>query len=131
MSATLIICTSCGYDADQPQATRPGQQFADALSQALQENQSKDLCLQTYTCLMACQHQCTAQLRSQNKIGYTLGSLSANDEAVSGLLRFCNLYQQSATGQVPYKEWPEIIKGKFIARFPPLNAQGKLLTPNA
>jgi predicted metal-binding protein len=122
---TLIICETCGYDADKPSALRPGKKLyqqvsAELLARAQTDSDYECISVKPFACLMSCQRHCAVQLRSATKIGYTLGDLRPARDSVEGLLDYARLYHQSSNGQVAYKAWPEQVKGKFISRFPAL-----------
>lgn len=117
-TTTLIVCNTCGYNQELPDAVRQGELFAQTLESALLHDDT--IQLQRFGCLMACQRKCTVQLRAGGKIGYTLGDFVPDKEHVEALLEYVRLYQTSETGQVPYKQWPALVKGKFISRIPVL-----------
>ncbi len=50
-----------------------------------------------------------------------LHHFKADAESAETLLDYCGKYQLSETGQVPFSTWPQGIKGKFVARVPPLD----------
>jgi predicted metal-binding protein len=120
MTAVLVVCETCGYDEQQPDAVRPGERLAQALEAQLASSPADDTVprLQRFRCLMACKRHCVVQLRAPAKIGYVIGDFVPDAAAVATLLDYSRQYLQSESGQVPYKEWPDGIKGKFIARIP-------------
>ena len=123
MSAVLVVCETCGFDDKQPDAVRPGELLARALEQRLAvslETDGANPRLQRFRCLMSCKRHCVVQLRAPEKIGYVIGDFVPDANAVETLLDYSRKYMQSESGQVPFKEWPEGIKGKFVARIPPL-----------
>ena len=44
---------------------------------------------------------------------------AADEEAARAILDYALLYAGSEEGQVPYRAWPEGVKGHFITRTPP------------
>jgi predicted metal-binding protein len=123
MTTTLLLCETCGQDADMPSATRKGELFAaevEGLLQAQLAAGAPPLTIKRTRCLMACQRHCTAVLQAPGKIAYVLGDFQPEREAAEALLDYTRKYQQSDTGQVPFRTWPAGIKGKFVARIPPL-----------
>lgn len=115
---TLMLCETCGHDPAQPDAVRPGARLA-AEVEALAAGEA-GLCVRRTRCLMACQRRCTALLRAPGKIAYVLGDLRPDGDSAAALLDYARHYRQSVTGQVPFRDWPAGIKGKFIARIPVL-----------
>lgn len=123
MTTTLLLCETCGQDAAVPGTARQGELFAAEVEGLLQEQLAAGappLQIKRTRCLMACQRHCTALLQAPGKIAYVLGDFVAEREAAEALLDYSRKYQQSDSGQVPFRTWPAGIKGKFIARIPPL-----------
>jgi predicted metal-binding protein len=122
MSTVLVVCETCGFDDKQPDAVRPGELLARALEQRLENADDNAVApqLHRFRCLMSCKRHCVVQVRAPYKIGYVIGDFVPDAGAVETLLDYSRKYMQSESGQVPFKEWPEGVKGKFIARIPPL-----------
>jgi predicted metal-binding protein len=124
MTTTLLLCETCGQDAATPSAVRKGELFAAEVEGLLQEQLAAGappLSIKRTRCLMACQRHCTAALQAPGKIAYVLGGFAPEREAAEALLDYSRQYQQSDSGQVPFRSWPAGIKGKFVARIPPLD----------
>ena len=120
MTTTLFVCETFGYDASNPDATRPGELFARAVEQQLSIQPLPQFELKRIKCLMACKRSCNVHLRAPGKLGYVIGDFKPDKDAAETLLDYCGKYQQSETGQVPFSTWPSGIKGKFVARVPAL-----------
>lgn len=120
MTAQLLVCETCGYDAAHPEQPRPGALLAEQVER-LATQRGTTLRIKRTRCLMACQRHCTALLRAPGKITYVLGSLLPDSEAAGALLDYADGYARSETGQVPFRQWPAGIKGKFVARIPVLD----------
>ena len=120
-SATLFICDTCRYrpDARECGGKTGGVIFAEQVQRCAEELRITDLALSRTSCLMACARHCTVHLRAPAKIGYVIGDFEPSAASAAVLLDYVRKYQQSETGQVPYKLWPPGIKGHFIARMPP------------
>lgn len=138
----IFVCETCGYDAENPDAVRPGKRLGESLTRALsRETQAAtanddmqraaalaDLEVHPFRCLMACKRGCSAQVRGVGKIGYTVGDLKPDAASVQTLIDYALLYRVSQTGEVPFKQWPDGVRGKFVARFPvlpPLNQENQ------
>ncbi|MEM9388456.1 MAG: DUF1636 domain-containing protein [Pseudomonadota bacterium] len=133
-TTTIIVCETCGYNAEQPDEVRPGKRLGDALAEALEARRQAaeqagdteaavalaSLEVRAFRCLMACKRSCTAQFRGAGKIGYTVGDMQPDQASVETLLAYGFRYQASPTGEVPFKQWPSGIRGRFVARFPVL-----------
>ncbi|RMF34879.1 MAG: DUF1636 domain-containing protein [Alphaproteobacteria bacterium] len=120
MRATLIICDTCAYSVEEK--TRGGQtggQWLAALIERLVPA-APEVEIRRHSCLMGCAHSCNVALSQPGKISYVLGGFRPESAAAEAILAFARAYADSPTGQVPYRQWPQGVKGHFIARIPPL-----------
>lgn len=72
------------------------------------------------SCLMGCKRGCNVAVQAQGKLAYTLGDFTPDADAAQGIVDYAALHAESETGQVPFRQWPQAIKGHFITRHPPL-----------
>lgn len=112
----IIACNSCRRDGAQGAGA--------ALLVALRRVQLSSPAYEAVTieempCLFACSAGCTIHLRAPGKIGYVLGHFEPDAEAARAILDYAIAYAASAEGQVPYRAWPEGVKGHFLVRTPP------------
>ncbi|WP_224824031.1 DUF1636 domain-containing protein [Cognatishimia sp. MH4019] len=118
MTTWITICDTCKRDGwEQGDMTlTDGERLA-----ALIEAEAGDT-VQTrrVSCLMGCARACNVAIQADEKLAYTLGDFTPDAEAAAGIVRYAELHAQSETGQVPYREWPQAIKGHFVTRHPPL-----------
>jgi predicted metal-binding protein len=126
VQATLYVCETCRYSAEVPDhnGQRGGELLAEQLQRQLAREAGAGLILRRTRCLMACNRHCAVHLRAPGKIGYVIGDFEPSQSSADTLLDYIRKYQQSETGIVPYRTWPEGIKGHFIARVPPLDDGG-------
>ena len=94
-----------------------GEQLAALVEQKCQDGPVKT---RRVSCLMGCDHACNVSIQAPGKIAYTLGAFEPNHEAADGIVEYAVSHAASETGQVPYRQWPEAIKGHFITRHQPL-----------
>ena len=57
-------------------------------------------------------------IQSPGKTGYLAGRFEAGLPAAEAILDWSAAQARSSDGAVAYKQWPEGIKGHFIARIP-------------
>jgi len=120
MTTWITICDTCkreGWDA----ATQPetdGEILASLIEVAAEGAQ--DVQTRRVSCLMGCKNACNVAIQADGKLNYTLGSFDPAQEDAAGIVAYASLHAQSKTGQVPYREWPQAIKGHFVTRHPPL-----------
>ncbi len=119
MPTILTVCETCKREDWDPESTEQthGEQLADLVNHALMD--SAELTFRTHACLMGCSFACNITLQSPGKIGYVLGMFEPNTEAAEAIVDFAHKYAASETGQVPYKTWPQGVKGHFRARMIP------------
>ena len=77
------------------------------------------IAIEEMPCLFACAEHCTVHLRAPGKLGYVLGRFEPDHEAARAILDYALAHAESAEGSVPYRCWPEGVKGHFIVRTPP------------
>ena len=115
MTSRLIICDTCKREGHQPLDGKTcGEQLADLIL-AKQPN----LTVEKHSCLMGCERACNIALQEDGKLSYVLGTFDPTEEAADGIIEYALMYQDAENGRVPYKQWPQAVKGHFVARIPP------------
>ncbi len=119
MTTWITICDTCkreGWDNTAMQQT-DGERLADLI-----EAQAKGSMVRTrrQSCLMGCTHGCNVAIQGPDKLAYTLGHFVPDTEAAEAIVGYAELHAQSDSGQVPYRQWPQGVKGHFVTRHPPL-----------
>lgn len=119
----MIACNTCRFSAEQrdaPHGTRGGKRLADELRRMREADPLyAGIAVDEMPCLFACGDHCTVHLRAPGKVGYVLGRFAPDEEAARAILDFALGYAASDWGQVPYRDWPEGVKGHFLTRTPP------------
>jgi predicted metal-binding protein len=120
MTSWITICDTCKREgwAESGATVTDG-----AVLAALIESAASDipgLRTRRVSCLMGCTHGCNVAVQAAGKLCYTIGNFAADAEAAHGIVAWAALHAESATGQVPYKQWPQAVKGHFVTRHPPL-----------
>jgi predicted metal-binding protein len=101
----LIACSTCGSsERDASGRTRGEQLLAQLKSAAGAHPAAVTL----------------ASLRAPGRVSYVLGDLDETEQTARGLLDFARLYGQSSDGAVPFKQWPDAVRGHFVCRLPGL-----------
>mgnify|MGYP001803306884 CR=1 FL=1 len=77
-----------------------------------------------FSCLMGCARACNVTVQAAGKIGYTLVEFQPTPEDAAAIADYAELHQESKTGQVPYRQWPQGVKGHFATRHPILPDPG-------
>ena len=119
----VVVCNTCRASEEQRETAdgvRGGAVLAGEL-RALVEGDPRfeGLAIEEMPCLFNCAQHCSIHLRAPGKIGYVLGRFAPTAEAAQAILDYAAAYAVSAEGVVPYRQWPEGVKGHFIVRVPP------------
>lgn len=119
----IVACNTCRHSQDEREDSaglRGGAQLVAAL-RAVQERDERyaGIAVQEMPCLFACTDFCTLHLRAPGKVGYVLGRFKPNEESATAILEYAVHYAASEHGRVPFKQWPQGVKGHFITRTPP------------
>ncbi len=119
----VVACNSCRHDTERPedaQGRRGGAQLLEALRQVqAADPRYAGIAVQDMACLFACSEFCTVHLRAPSKVGYVMGRFTPDTDAARAILDYALAYAQSEEGKVPFKSWPQGVKGHFICRTPP------------
>ena len=121
MTTWITICDTCKRDGWQAGGT--GITDGEVLA-ALVEDAAARAPVRTRrtSCLMGCTHGCNVAVQAAGKLCYTIGNFVPNRDAAEAIVAYAVLHAQTETGQVPYRQWPEGVKGHFVTRHPPLPA---------
>ena len=119
MTTWITICDSCKRDdwSAETHATTHGEELADLIEAAARKSPVKT---RRVTCLMGCAHGCNIAIQAHGKLAYTLGRFEPNKDAAEGIVAYAEQHADSVSGRVPFREWPQAIKGHFVTRHPPL-----------
>ncbi len=121
--ASIVVCNTCRYSSEAREnsdGVRGGVLLRDALKDVLSETGAPDLIVEEMPCLFACSQHCTVHLRAAGKVSYVLGGFDASKPTAEAIVEFFRHYIESEHGYVPYKLWPDGVKGHFITRSPPM-----------
>lgn len=120
MTTWITICDTCKQD-DWPErgmSMTDGEVLAGLVERAAAG--ITGLSTRRHSCLMGCSGACNVSIQAKGKLNYTLGRFDPSEEAAEGIVEYARQHVQSDSGQVPYRQWPEAIKGHFVTRHPPL-----------
>lgn len=119
----VVVCNTCRHSADAREdaaGVRGGTRLAEALRAAKESDpRYAGIALQEMACLFACSEYCTVHLRAPGKVSYVLGRFAPDEEAARAILDYAVHYAASEHGRVPFRDWPDGVKGHFITRSPP------------
>jgi predicted metal-binding protein len=119
----VVVCSTCRHSSDRRE-DEGGQRGGALLARAMRALQAEEPALagvevQEMPCLFACKRHCTVHIRAPGRVGYVLGDFEPDEAAARAVLEYAALHAASEEGVVPYRAWPEGVKGHFITRTPP------------
>jgi len=119
MTTWITICDTCkreGWDAEAGDPTD-----GELLAALIEERAAQtDIKTRRVSCLMGCDNGCNVAIQADGKLCYTLGNFEVSEEAAQGVVDYAKSHAESESGQVPYRNWPQAVKGHFITRHHPL-----------
>lgn len=119
MTSWITICDTCKRENWDPvvQPQTDGEILA-----AMIEPRAKTAGLKTrrVSCMMGCVRACNVAIQGQKKLAYVLGTFEPTEENAQAIVDYATLHQGSESGQVPYRQWPQPVKGHFTSRMAPL-----------
>jgi predicted metal-binding protein len=115
----LIACETCGASERATHGSARGERLIERLRAALASRaDGLDVALSSTRCLWACQRSCAVHVRSPGRAGYVLCELEPSAASAAALLEYVAMYARSADGAVPFKQWPDALRGHFLCRIP-------------
>lgn len=118
----IVFCTTCRHSVEEregPDGLTGGEALARHMEGLLAENQRDDVTVGRQTCLWSCLRHCNVFLQDSERYSYLAGGFRPQREEAEAILAWFDLHAASATGEVPFKTWPQAMRGHFIARLPP------------
>ena len=115
---TILVCDTCRFsEAEKLHNERTGGEIlADLVETAAQDG----IRVRRHSCLMGCEHHCNIAIRDTGKLTYVLGRFEPNADSAEAIAEFAAGFNASETGRVPFREWPQGVKGHFVSRVPPI-----------
>lgn len=120
MTTWITICDTCKRDDWEERGVEvtDGEVFAAQIEAAAEGQPS--VRTRRHSCLMGCARGCNVTVQAEGKLNYTLGEFEPGDEAAKAIVDYAALHAELENGVVPYRQWPQPIKGHFVTRHPPL-----------
>ena len=120
MTVTIFVCDTCKVTEEEK--TRDGKTGGEMLAEAVEAkaSETQGVTVRRTSCLMGCDRHCNVALSSPGKLTYVLGRFEPTPDSAAAIVDYAGLYAESDSGAVPYRQWPQGVKGHFIARVPPL-----------
>ena len=122
MTTWITICDTCKREdwTEKGSAVTDGETLAGLIEAAVTRAADPSLRTRRVSCLMGCTHGCNIAVQAKDKLNYTLGRFEPTGDAAEAIVDYARLHAESETGQVPFRTWPQGVKGHFVTRHPPL-----------
>ena len=120
---SLVICSTCRFSAESkyaPDGRTGGEILATQMLDVLAEQGRGDVAVQSQICLWNCTRPCSVVIRDDERFSYVTGGNAPTKAQAEAILQWFDAHGQTETGEVPFKQWPQAMRGHFIARIPPL-----------
>ncbi|MFQ5438843.1 MAG: DUF1636 family protein [Paracoccaceae bacterium] len=118
MTTVITICDTCKH----PDRESSGAEETDGETLALLVEASASgepgVDVRRHSCLMGCGRGCNLAIGAPGKITYVLGDFTPDLASAGAIVEYARRHAASDTGQVPFRQWPQGIKGHFTARLP-------------
>jgi predicted metal-binding protein len=118
---SLIFCTTCRFSREEKTGAdgrTGGETLIDHVKTVLREKGRQDVQIQTQACLWNCKQHCSVVIQDDQRFSYFTGHHAPDKAQAEAILAWFDLHGQSDTGEVPFRVWPEEMRGHFIARIP-------------
>lgn len=116
---TITVCTTCRTPENRE--TKEGDPQGESFLPLMQiAGTQHGVEVRGTACLMGCEHGCNVAVQDDGKLTYVLGRFDGTAEDADAVAEFAAGHKVSETGQVPFKQWPQGVKGHFVSRIPPL-----------
>ena len=114
----LILCTTCRQTGTD---CRPGLRLLQSLDQAADLGRSaglpEEFGISGTACLSGCTRPCTVAFVAEGKTTYLFGDIDPAED-LDALVAFARLYQAQEDGMTGFRERPDALRGKCLARVP-------------
>jgi len=120
MTTWITVCDTCKRPewTETDSGTTDGERLAVMVEAAAVNN--SDVKTRRVSCMMGCKSGCNVSIQAHGKLAYTLGDFEPLTEAAEGIVAYATSHAASETGQVPFRTWPQAIKGHFVTRHQPI-----------
>ena len=119
---SIIMCTTCRHSAAEkfgPDGRTGGETLITHMQDAMAER-GENVEIQTQACLWNCKRHCSVILRDDQRFTYFTGDHVPERLQAEAILDWFTAHGASETGEVPFRQWPDRMRGHFISRIPPV-----------
>ena len=123
---SFVFCTTCRLSGDQAtdeNGVAGGELLARQMEALLAEKGRTDIAVERQACLWSCKRHCNVWMRDPERFSYLTGDFRPDRESAESLLAWFDLHGQSNEGTVAFRQWPDGMRGHFIARMPAFSGE--------
>lgn len=119
MTSTITVCDTCRR-AERKELKEEPSCGAYLLEEVERAAARAGVAVRHVSCLMGCERACNVAISAPGKLTYVLGRFDPSRDAAEAIVEYAQGHSESESGAVPFRQWPQGVKGHFIARVPPL-----------
>lgn len=119
---SLVFCTTCKHTADQKtdaDGRTGGERLIEHVREVLKDQGREHIRIAEQECLWSCKRHCNVVFRDTERFSYIAGDFAPTREAAEAIVGWFELHGESELGTVPFRQWPDGMRGHFITRMPP------------
>ena len=119
---SLVFCTTCKHAPDQKideDGKTGGEVLIERVREVLSSQGRDDIQIAQQECLWSCKRHCNVWFRDTERFSYIAGDFEPTSDAAEAIVAWFDLHGESELGTVPFRQWPDGMRGHFIARMPP------------
>ena len=119
MTTVITVCDTCNYSVEESLlGDKTGGEILAEHVERLAAGTGLEV--KRESCLMGCERHCNVAIQAEGKLTYVLGKFNPNAHAAEAVIEYAQRHAESESGQVPFTQWPQGVKGHFVARIPSL-----------
>ena len=119
---SLVLCNTCKFPDGRKlgdDGRTGGQTLIAELRGLLADLDRHDVNVVEQTCLWNCTQSCSVAISDTERFSYITGKHVATRAQAEAILQWFDAHGETETGEVPFRQWPDAMRGHFIARIPP------------
>jgi predicted metal-binding protein len=120
---SLVLCNTCKFPDGRKlgeDGRTGGQTLIAELRGLLADLGRLDVNVVEQTCLWNCTQSCSVAISDTERFSYITGKHVATRAQAEAILQWFDAHGETVTGEVPFRQWPDAMRGHFIARIPPV-----------
>lgn len=121
MTTTIFVCDTCRFSPQHkigPHGRTGGEILAERIEDLAVD--APELRVERLSCLMGCERHCNTAITAPGKLTYVLGMFTPTLASAEAVIEYARHHAASETGRVPFRQWPQGVRGHFVARIPAL-----------